>query len=136
MRDQWLLVLARLFLSAVFVRSGISHGLEFAGTQGAIASKGVPTALAAVMAVAAIILLLGGGLSILLGVKTRVGAIALLIFLIPATVLFHLNLADRAEEIQFLKNIGLMGGLLLLVQVGPGAFSIDGSRRTSGPSRR
>ena len=136
MQNQWLPAIARLLLSAVFVRSGIRHGLDFVGTQGAIASKGIPNFLAMGMAGVATALLLGGGCSILLGYQTRKGAIALILFLIAATALFHLNLSESMHEIQLLKNLGLMGGLLLLIQVGPGNFSFDGPQRQSWYSRR
>ena len=136
MQDQWLPAIARILLSAVFVRSGLRHCLDFAGTQAAIASNGIPDFLAMGMAAVAIGLLLGGGCSILFGYQTRKGAIALILFLIPATLLFHLNLSDPMQEIQLLKNIGLMGGLLLLIKTGPGLLSLDGPHRKSWYSRR
>lgn len=125
MIDRLLPIFARGFLSAIFIRSGIAHCFNFAGIQQAISSKGLPSGVAMAMAIGAIVLLLGGGFSVLLGLRARWGAIALLIFLIPTTLMFHLNLADQMEQIQFLKNVGLMGGLLLLVQSGPGRYSVD-----------
>lgn len=125
MIDRLLPVCARGFLSVIFIRSGIAHCLDFAGIQQAITSKGLPSGLAMAMAIGAIVLMLGGGLSVLLGLKARWGAIALIVFLVPTTLLFHLNLADSMEQIQFLKNLGLIGGLLLLAQTGPGRYSID-----------
>jgi len=61
----------------------------------------------------------------LLGYKTRLGAAALIIFLIPATLIFHTNLADPIQQIMFLKNLGLLGSLLLVLQHGPGRISLD-----------
>lgn len=125
MIDRLLPLVARGFLSAVFIRSGIAHCFNFAGTQQAISSKGLPSGLALVMAIGAILLLLGGGLSVLLGLKARWGAISLIVFLVPATLMFHLNLAEQMEQIQFFKNVSLIGGLLLLAQHGPGRYSFD-----------
>jgi putative oxidoreductase len=119
------LVVARILLSGIFLKSGISHVLDFMGMQQAIMAKGIPTFLAAGMSLGGIVLLLAGGLSILFGYKIRVGAKLLILFLIPATLLFHLNLADQMQQIQFLKNLGLMGGLLLLIQTGAGYWSLD-----------
>ncbi len=119
------LVVARVLISGVFLRSGISHGLDFMGMQQAIIAKGIPAFLAAGMALGGTILLLAGSLSVLLGYKIRIGAKLLILFLIPATLLFHLNLADQMQQIQFLKNLGLMGGLLLLIQTGAGYWSLD-----------
>jgi putative oxidoreductase len=120
-----LLVVARILLSGIFLKSGISHALDFMGMQQAIMVKGIPAFLAAGMALGGIVLLLAGGLSILLGYKIRVGAKLLILFLIPATLLFHLNLADQMQQIQFFKNLGLIGGLLLLIQTGAGYWSLD-----------
>ncbi|NJK30788.1 MAG: DoxX family protein [Acaryochloris sp. RU_4_1] len=125
MIDQLLPVIARGFLSAIFIHAGINHCFKFAGMQQAIASKGFPHSLAMAMAIGAIVLLLGGGFSVLLGFKTRWGAIALILFLIPATLMFHLNFSDPMAPIQFLKNVGLIGGLLLLAQTGSGRYSFD-----------
>jgi putative oxidoreductase len=119
------LAVARLLLSSIFLKAGISHGLDFGGMQQAILAKGIPTFLAPTMAVSGIILLLAGGVSILLGYQTRIGVKLLILFLIPATLLFHLNLADNMQQIQFFKNLGLIGGLLLLSQTGAGYWSLD-----------
>jgi putative oxidoreductase len=121
------LVVARVLLSGIFLKAGINHVLDFMGMQQTIIAKGIPAFLATGMALGGIILLLAGGLSILLGYKVRVGAKLLILFLIPATLLFHLNFADQMQQIQFLKNLGLMGGLLLLTHTGAGYWSLDRS---------
>lgn len=119
------LAVARVLLSGIFLKAGINHVLDFTGMKQAIIAKGIPAFLATGMALGGIILLLAGGLSVLLGYQIRVGAKLLILFLIPATLLFHLNLADQMQQIQFLKNLGLMGGLLLLIQTGAGHWSLD-----------
>ncbi|MGF1535291.1 MAG: DoxX family protein [Elainellaceae cyanobacterium] len=115
---------ARVFLSIIFIRSGISHLLGFSGFQQTIASQGVP--LAGLTAVVTIIFLLAGGLLLLLGFKTTIGAILLIVFLVPTTLLFHNFLADPSETNAFLKNLGLIGGLLMMIYAGPGKISLDG----------
>lgn len=125
MIDRLLPLFARGFLSAVFIRSGIAHCFDVAGTQQAISGKGLPPGLALAMAIGAILLLLGGGVSVLLGFKARWGAIALIAFLVPATLMFHFNWTEQLEQIQFFKNLSLIGGLLLLAQNGPGRYSFD-----------
>lgn len=118
-------VLARILLSAIFLKSGVEHLLNFGGTQQILVVKGIPMSLAGVLVAGAVVALLGGGLSVLLGYKARWGAIVLILFLIPATLLFHTKFSDPMQVIQFLKNLGLSGGLLMLVQFGPGAVSLD-----------
>ncbi len=131
MSEQAIPTLARLLLAGIFVRSGVSHALDVPGMQQAIIGKGFPSELAWVAAIAATVILLAGGTSLLLGLRVRWGAAALVVFLIPATILFHGDVLDSAEGAQFLKNLGLIGGLLLLWYSGPGLLSIDGPRQRS-----
>ena len=72
--------------------------------------------------VAAIALEILGGLSVLLGIKTRWGAAMLIVFLIPATLIFHTNLGTEIEQAMFLKNLGILGGLLMLIRYGGGSI--------------
>lgn len=116
---------ARIFLSVIFLRSGIGKILDFGGTQQQIAGQGMPLALAGLLAAGAIIFELAGGLSVLLGYKARWGAIALIIFLVPTTLIFHTNFAEEMQVIQFLKNLAIVGGLLMVVYFGSGPVSVD-----------
>jgi putative oxidoreductase len=84
----------------------------FAGVTGAIAAKGLP--LAPVLLVAAMALMAVGSALVISGWKARLGALLLLLFLVPTTLLFHTDVADRMERIQLLKNLAIMGGLLLV----------------------
>jgi len=119
-------LIARILLSAIYLVSGINKILNPAGTQEYMAANGM--FWTGLFLVGAIAIELAGGLSLLLGYKTRLGAIALIIFLIPATLIFHSNLADPIQQIMFLKNLGLLGGLLLVMQSGPGRISLDRTR--------
>jgi uncharacterized membrane protein YphA (DoxX/SURF4 family) len=72
-----------------------------------------------------------GSLLLLLGLAVRFGALLLLLVLVPATVLFYpfwtLHAAEReAQMILFIKNIGIVGGLLLLL-----AYGCGGSKRAN-----
>lgn len=115
---------ARICLSLIFIRAGINHLTGFGGFTETIANLGVP--LAPVAAAVSVLLLLAGSTLLLLGFKTKVGAILLIIFLIPTTLVVHNPLADPAEWTSFMKNIGLIGGLLMTIVAGPGAISLDG----------
>ncbi len=117
----WTSLLARIFLSAVFIKSGIGKIFGGAGTQQYMESSGVPGWLL----IPTIIVLLIGGLSVLVGYKARYGALALVGFLIPATLIFHNIFIDPTQEIAFMKNLGLMGGLLMVTSFGPGRISFD-----------
>ncbi len=129
-------LVARIFLAVIFLRSGISKILDFSGTQQFMSANGIPLALTGLLLVGSIIFELAGGLSVLLGYKARWGAIALIIFLIPATLIFHTNFAEEMQVIQFLKNLALMGGLLMVVYFGSGPVSVDARSNFSNSSRR
>lgn len=127
---------ARICLSLIFLRSGIGKILDFGGTQQQIAGQGMPLALAAVLTVGAIVFELAGALSVLLGYKARWGAILLIIFLVPTTLIFHAFWSDPKQTTQFLKNLALIGGLLMVYYVGSGPVSLDARTGLSNSSKR
>jgi putative oxidoreductase len=116
-------LVARILLSALFLLSAFNKIMNPAGTQQYMTANGMP--LVGLFYIAAIAIELGGGLSVLLGYKVRIGAIALAIFLIPATLIFHTNFADQIQQIMFMKNLAIFGGLLMIVQYGAGRISLD-----------
>jgi putative oxidoreductase len=121
-------LLARVLLSAIFVLSGVNKIMDWSGTEGYMESKEMP--LVPLLHVGAIVFELGGGLLVLSGFKARWGAVALILFIIPATLIFHNFWAvpetQRQEQmINFLKNVAILGGLLMVVAFGPGGFSLD-----------
>ena len=124
-------VIARLLLAAIFVVSAVANKIpQFQATAEYMAREGVPNPKFALFG--AIGLLLIGGLSVVLGAWTRIGATCLLIFLGAATYYFHdfWTIADpvqrQLQTIQFLKNLAVGGGLLALIAFGGGPWSIDG----------
>ena len=121
--QNFLVPIGRLFLSAIFLSSGFGKIFKFAGTQQYMEAKGMP--IAALFLVFAIILEITGGLSVLLGYKTQWGALALIIFLIPATLIFHNQLSDQMQMIMFMKNVAILGGLFMVVSFGAGPLSLD-----------
>ena len=121
--QNFLVPIGRLFLSAIFLSSGFGKIFKFAGTQQYMEAKGMP--IAALFLVFAIILEIAGGLSVLLGYKTQWGALALIIFLIPATLIFHNQLSDQMQMIMFMKNVAILGGLFMVVSFGAGPLSLD-----------
>jgi len=113
---------SRVLLSAIFLKAGVDKILHPVATQQYMAAHGMH--LTGLFLLAAIAVELAGGLSVLLGYKTRWGAIALAIFLIPATLIFHTNFADQIQTIMFMKNLAILGGLLMLIQYGPGRITL------------
>ncbi|NDC55153.1 MAG: DoxX family protein [Planctomycetia bacterium] len=124
-------LLARLMLAAIFLASAIGNKiLHFKATADYMQQEGVP--LPTLALVGAIGLLLLGGLSLVLGAWTRIGAFFLIVFLAAATYYFHdfWTVADpgqrQAQTIQFMKNMAIGGGLLSLVAFGGGPWGVDG----------
>lgn len=114
-------LISRLLLSALFVWGGFGKITAIAATQGYMESKGLP----GILIYPTILLELGGGLLIILGFQTRVVAALLAGFCVVSALVFHSDLGDQIQLIMFMKNLGLAGGFLLLVQHGAGAIAID-----------
>ena len=124
---EYIALAARICLCLVFLKAGISHLTGFSGFVKLIASQGLP--LASILAAGTVIFQLLGALSLLIGYKTKIGSILLIIFLIPASLLFHNPIANPGQLNDFLKNVGLIGGLLMVVYAGAGALSVDGTKK-------
>lgn len=120
-------LMARILLSALFLWSGVNKMLHPAETQQYMAAAGMP--LTGLFLVAAILIEVLGGLSVLLGYRARIGAIALTVFTIVATLIFHSNFAEQLQQIMFLKNLSIIGGLLMVIQHGPGNVALRFGRR-------
>ncbi len=118
----------RFLLSLIFLMSAVGKSTQFSGTAAMMQSKGMPAA--PFFLVMALLFEIFGGLSVLTGFKARYGALALIVFLIPATLIFHNFWAYTGTEqmgqmTNFLKNLSIIGGLLLIASRGPGPISFD-----------
>ena len=123
-----IVVAARVLLALMFILAGLSKFADLAGTAGYIASQGLP--LAMLLAFGAATVEVVGGLALALGLQARWAAGALALFTLFATFVFH-NFwampADQAfvNQLMFMKNLSVIGGLLMVVSFGAGPASID-----------
>jgi putative oxidoreductase len=127
-------LLGRFLITFIFFRSAFGKITNFPGVAGNMAAKGMP--YAEFLLVGAIVFELVGALCVLLGWKARWGALALLIFLIPATLIFHnfwaidpaqmREVANQANH--FFKNLTIMGALVFIMGMGSGPLSLSGDR--------
>ena len=129
-QKDWAALVGRVLLSLMFVISGFGKISAFVDTARSIASEGLP--LPQLLTVFAIMIELGGGVAIAIGLKTRWAALALAMFLIIITPIFHPFWSappDQAlmQNINFMKNLSILGGMLLLIAFGPGRYSVDGA---------
>lgn len=128
-----LTVLGRLLLCAIFLMAAVGNKIpHFSDVAALMDSKHIP--MPQLMLVGAIVFLVVGSVSVILGYWARIGATLLLIFLVLATYYFHdfWNLQGPQQQqqmTQFLKNVSMMGAMLLIIANGPGPMSLD-TRRT------
>ncbi len=123
MEQKWLLLLGRLLLSVIFIASGLGKLPHFHDVAGMMAQKGIP--LATVALVITLLIEIGGGLMVLTGFKARYAAIVMALWLVPVTLVFHKFWGGLAPDqfqnqmANFLKNVAIMGGLLVLAYASP-----------------
>lgn len=113
--------IGRLLLALFFFMSGINKVFSYAGTQGYMEVFNIPGKLLPIVITVEVI----AGLAVIIGWNTRFAALILAGFSLLSAIIFHANFADQIQFILFMKNIGLTGGLLLLVANGPGAYALD-----------
>lgn len=119
--NAYLHLLGRILLAIIFVLSGFGKLNDPAGTAAYMQSAGLP----ALLLWPTIALELLGGIAIVIGFQTRWIALALAAFCLVSAAIFHHNFADQGQMINFLKNLSIAGGFLLLASSGATALSVD-----------
>jgi putative oxidoreductase len=122
----WLV--GRVLIGGIFVQSGLEKLMDLGGFAGMLSSAGVPAA--SVMAPIGAAVEFFGGLAIVLGLATRYAALAMIGFVIVATLISHRFWAvpeaqQQAQMVQFAKNVAIVGGFLFVFVTGGGRFSLD-----------
>jgi putative oxidoreductase len=123
-------VLGRFFFALIFLMAGANHFNK--QTIGYAASQGVP--LAAIAVPLSGVVAIAGGLSILLGYRTKLGAWLIVLFLVPVSFMMHKfwvvtdPMMAQIQMILFMKNVSMLGGALLISQFGAGPLSLDARR--------
>jgi len=116
-------LVGRILLAAIFIQSGYGKFLTLGdGSLAAnIASSGLPSALAPFVVATE----LGGGILIAFGLLTRPVALLLAGFCLLTAALYHYDPANRGQMINFMKNVSMAGGFLVLLAHGAGGWSLD-----------
>lgn len=120
------LLLGRVMICVIFLHSAVGQITDFDSNMKHVAGAGMPLPHAAIWA--SIVAQILGGLGILLGFRIRIAAWLLFVFLIPTTIVLHRFWgvpSPHLPEIQFFKNMALMGGLLFVANSQAGAYSVD-----------
>jgi len=127
-------VVGRFMLCLIFLLSAVANKIpNFADTVDKMDKAGVPYPQFAL--VGAIVFLIAGSISLLIGYRARIGSLLLIVFLVLASYYFHDFWEHEGDEkqqqmIQFMKNLAIMGGMLMVFANGPGPMSLDDKIRT------
>ena len=113
--------LARLFIAIIFLMSGLNKIGNYENTAYWMEAVGVPSLFLPIVIALEIV----GGLAIILGWKARIFSFLLAGFCVLSAIVFHSNFADQNEMINFMKNIAIAGGFLIITINGAGALSLD-----------
>ena len=114
-------LIGRVFISAIFLLSGISKIGNYEGSHSWMESLDVP----GVLLIPAIVLEVLAPILIIVGYQVKISAALLSLFCLATAVIFHNDFSNQMQFIAFFKNIGLAGGFLFLVINGSKGFSLD-----------
>jgi putative oxidoreductase len=132
-----LTVLGRVCICTIFFMAAVGNKIpHFSQVAKVMESVGIPSPQ--LMLVGAIVFLIAGSLSVILGYHARWGATLLLIFLILASYYFHpfwkyQGEAQQEPMIHFMKNLSMIGAMLFIIGVGSGPMSLDSRTRRLTP---
>lgn len=109
-------VLGRILLAAIFLISGAIKVMQYSGQVAFAGQAGVPFPAIAIALAAAVEV--GAGICVVLGYRIWLAAWVLVAYLVPVSVIFHSNFADPNQIANFMKNVALIGGLMILAWAG------------------
>ena len=121
----------RVLLAFIFILSGFGKITGYDGTAQYMAMKHMP--LIPVLLPLTILTELGGGIALAVGFKARWAAFLLAGFSLLSALVFHdfWNVTDAMQhmnqQINFLKNVSIAGGMLMVFALGAGQLSVDKS---------
>jgi len=123
-----MMLLGRILLGGIFVISGYAKLMGLAAFAASLEKNGVP--FASVLAPLGAAVEFFGGVAIVLGIEVRYAALLMIAFVIVATLISHRfwefeGAARRAQEINFSKNVAIIGGFALLNAAGGGRYAFE-----------
>ena len=114
-------LVGRIFISLVFLLSGINKIGNYEGTISWMESLGMP----GIFLIPAIILEIGAPILIMIGYKVKISAVLLSLFCLATAIIFHTDFSNQMQFVSFMKNIALAGGFLFLVINDTKEFSLE-----------
>ena len=125
-------LIGRILIAIVFLLSAWGKLTGFEQTAAAMGGKGMP--MPQVLLVFAIAIELAGAAMLVIGWHARLAATALAVFLVVASLYFHNywsypEAEQRNQRNHFMKNVGFVGGLLVIIGLGAGPVALDNRRK-------
>ena len=117
-------LVGRILMALIFVLSGIGKFANPAMMAAFMKMNGVP--MVQPLLYLSAIIEVGGGVLLLIGFQHRWIALLLFLFLIPVTIMMHLIPGGQMNQVEVMKNLAIMGGLLIVATRGAGAYSVSG----------
>ena len=124
-QSQWALLAGRILIGMIFVMGGIQKLMGGVGALASTIDAVTWLPLPALFAVLTIVIELGVGLLFVFGLQTKKAALILAVTTLIITYFFHPGWADPEQMIPMMKNLGLVGGFLAYMAVGPGRISLE-----------
>lgn len=126
-------LIARLLMSAIFVQGALGKILGWSGQAAYMQSHRLPAQLIPTMLAIALLIEVAGVLCLIAGWQARAAAFIMFFYLSVVSVLLHnfwaaQGIAAGGMQTQFLKNLGIMGGLLMIAAYGSGKWSVTSTR--------
>jgi putative oxidoreductase len=122
---EWVGLLGRVLMSAIFIHGGYGKAMAPSATMAAFAHYGLP--LPGVAYAIALIIEIGVGILFLVGFKARLTGLILAGWCIATAMVAHYHPENRDAMIHFMKNVSMAGGFLQVVAFGAGRLSVDRS---------
>lgn len=114
-------LIGRILLAVIFIVSGIGKMIDPAPAAGMMAAAGLPANMAMEVGVFELV----AGLLLAIGLMTRLVSIVLFVYVGLTILFFHNALADPAQQVNALKNLAIMGGMLMVFAYGQMRWSYD-----------
>ena len=114
-------LIGRIFISSIFLFSGINKILNYDGTTQWMEGYGIP----GIFLVPAIIIEIIFPLFIIIGYKTKIAALVMALFTLTVAIIFHTNFNNGMQMTFFLKDLAIAGGFIIILINGAGLLSID-----------
>lgn len=117
-------LIGRILLAATFFLAAYQYIVEVDTIKVSMMEHGISWRPVLLLR-GAIFCLILGGLLMLLGYRAKLGAALLLAFMIPTTIIFYTNnLSDPLQQTMLVKNIAIIGGLMMIFAHGSGKYSV------------